>query len=272
MPTRRRRVAVRGTRGIGPADLLRNSRTGAVDVDQRTGLVTLDGEPLRSEPGRVRLPQPPLLPRERTPRHDRLPPTASACPPSGPRTSAPGWRGRARAPTFDDPDDLAAARAPGRRSPRAVRRFEPVTMVSAPDSRRAPRRPARPGRRARSSASWTTPGCATSARPSSPTRTARTGRRRLDVQRLGRPGLGPLGARREDRRVRSRTSPGARTLRLAAGQRGRRRSTSTARARSCSPRRSSSARSATRAGRGSRSRRRSTPCSAPARRSGCRAA
>jgi urease subunit alpha len=50
MPTRRRRVAVRGTRGIGPADLLYNSRTGAVDVDPRTGLVTLDGEPLRSEP------------------------------------------------------------------------------------------------------------------------------------------------------------------------------------------------------------------------------
>ncbi|MFF5522209.1 urease subunit alpha [Streptomyces coeruleorubidus] len=50
MPTRRRRVAVRGTRGIGPADLRLNSRTGAVDVDQRSGLVTLDGEPLRSEP------------------------------------------------------------------------------------------------------------------------------------------------------------------------------------------------------------------------------
>ncbi|MFE2043308.1 urease subunit alpha [Streptomyces sp. NPDC059477] len=50
MPTRRRRVAVRGTRGIGPADLRRNTRTGAVDVDQRTGLVTLDGEPLRSAP------------------------------------------------------------------------------------------------------------------------------------------------------------------------------------------------------------------------------
>lgn len=50
MPTRRRRVAVRGTRGIGPADLRLNSRTGAVDVDQRTGLVTLDGEPIRSEP------------------------------------------------------------------------------------------------------------------------------------------------------------------------------------------------------------------------------
>ncbi|MEU6918737.1 urease subunit alpha [Streptomyces olindensis] len=49
LPTRRRRVAVRGTRGIGPADLRRNSRTGAVDVDRRTGLVTLDGEPLRSE-------------------------------------------------------------------------------------------------------------------------------------------------------------------------------------------------------------------------------
>ncbi|MFF2429196.1 urease subunit alpha [Streptomyces mirabilis] len=50
MPTRRRRVAVRGTRGIGPADLRLNSRTGSVDVDQRTGLVTLDGDRLRSEP------------------------------------------------------------------------------------------------------------------------------------------------------------------------------------------------------------------------------
>ncbi|WP_412104331.1 urease subunit alpha [Streptomyces europaeiscabiei] len=50
MPTRRRRVAVRGTRGIGPADLHLNSRTGIVDVDPHTGLVTLDGEPLHSEP------------------------------------------------------------------------------------------------------------------------------------------------------------------------------------------------------------------------------
>ncbi|MET9530227.1 MULTISPECIES: urease subunit alpha [unclassified Streptomyces] len=49
MPTRRRRVAVRGTRGIGPADLRLNSRTGQVDVNQRTGLVTLDGDPLESE-------------------------------------------------------------------------------------------------------------------------------------------------------------------------------------------------------------------------------
>ena len=50
MPTRRRRVGVRGTRGIGPADLRLNARTGAVDVDPRTGLVTLDGDPLRSRP------------------------------------------------------------------------------------------------------------------------------------------------------------------------------------------------------------------------------
>ncbi|MFF7213876.1 urease subunit alpha [Streptomyces sp. NPDC008238] len=50
MPTRRRRVAVRGTRGIGPADLVLNSRTGQVDVEDTTGLVTLDGDPLRSEP------------------------------------------------------------------------------------------------------------------------------------------------------------------------------------------------------------------------------
>jgi len=50
MPTRRRRVAVRGTRGIGPADLVRNTRLGLVEVDERSGLVTLDGEPVRSEP------------------------------------------------------------------------------------------------------------------------------------------------------------------------------------------------------------------------------
>ncbi|WP_405497732.1 urease subunit alpha [Streptomyces sp. NBC_00096] len=50
MPTRRRRVAVRGTRGIGPKDMLRNSRTGSVDVHPATGLVSLDGEPLVSEP------------------------------------------------------------------------------------------------------------------------------------------------------------------------------------------------------------------------------
>ncbi|MFE1949889.1 amidohydrolase family protein, partial [Streptomyces sp. NPDC059524] len=48
--TRRRRVAVRGTRGIGPADLLHNARLGQVDVDPRSGLVTLDGDPVRSEP------------------------------------------------------------------------------------------------------------------------------------------------------------------------------------------------------------------------------
>ncbi|MBS2963091.1 urease subunit alpha [Actinocrinis puniceicyclus] len=50
MPTRRRRVAVRGTRGIGPAAMVRNSRTGAVRVDPATGLVTLDGRPVESTP------------------------------------------------------------------------------------------------------------------------------------------------------------------------------------------------------------------------------
>ncbi|WP_406114172.1 urease subunit alpha [Kitasatospora purpeofusca] len=49
LPTRRRRVAVRRTRGIGPRDLVRNARTGQVDVTE-TGLVSLDGDPLRSEP------------------------------------------------------------------------------------------------------------------------------------------------------------------------------------------------------------------------------
>jgi len=50
MPTRRRRVAVRGTRGIGPSSMVRNSRTGVVRVAPATGLVTLDGEPIESAP------------------------------------------------------------------------------------------------------------------------------------------------------------------------------------------------------------------------------
>jgi urease subunit alpha len=50
MPTRRRRVAVRGTRGIGPGAMIRNSRTGAVRVDPATGRVTFDGTPIESAP------------------------------------------------------------------------------------------------------------------------------------------------------------------------------------------------------------------------------
>jgi len=49
-PTRRRRVAVRGTRGIGPGAMVRNSRTGAVRVDPATGRVTLDGASIESAP------------------------------------------------------------------------------------------------------------------------------------------------------------------------------------------------------------------------------
>ncbi|WP_405004088.1 urease subunit alpha [Kitasatospora purpeofusca] len=49
LPTRRRRVGVRRTRGIGPRDLVRNARTGQVEVTE-TGLVSLDGDPVRSEP------------------------------------------------------------------------------------------------------------------------------------------------------------------------------------------------------------------------------
>lgn len=50
LPTRRRRVAVRGTRGIGLPDMVRNARTGRVRVDHGTGVVDLDGEPLMSAP------------------------------------------------------------------------------------------------------------------------------------------------------------------------------------------------------------------------------
>lgn len=41
---------MRGTRGIGPADMLRNAGIGRVDVHAHSGLVSLDGEPLCSEP------------------------------------------------------------------------------------------------------------------------------------------------------------------------------------------------------------------------------
>ncbi|WP_310742046.1 urease subunit alpha [Microbispora sp. H13382] len=52
LPTRRARVGVRGTRGIGPAAMVRNARTGEVRVDPGTGQVSLDGEPLSSPPAR----------------------------------------------------------------------------------------------------------------------------------------------------------------------------------------------------------------------------
>jgi urease subunit alpha len=50
MTTRRRRVAVRGTRNIGPADMVFNNRLGKVDVDAATGMVSLDGERVYSAP------------------------------------------------------------------------------------------------------------------------------------------------------------------------------------------------------------------------------
>ncbi|HEY3736133.1 MAG TPA: urease subunit alpha [Jatrophihabitans sp.] len=50
MTTRRRRVPVRGTRGIGPSSMVYNNRLAEVRVDPATGQVTLDGEPIGSEP------------------------------------------------------------------------------------------------------------------------------------------------------------------------------------------------------------------------------
>lgn len=50
MRTRRRRVAVRGTRGIGPANMVHNARLGQVDVDVRTGQVRFDGDVVDAPP------------------------------------------------------------------------------------------------------------------------------------------------------------------------------------------------------------------------------
>ncbi|MFE5768111.1 hypothetical protein ACFQ7O_07110 [Streptomyces sp. NPDC056485] len=64
MPTCRRRVAVRGTRGIGPGNTLRNARTGTADAHPGTGPVPLDGAPLVPAPAdsvahsRLRFPRP----------------------------------------------------------------------------------------------------------------------------------------------------------------------------------------------------------------------
>jgi urease subunit alpha len=50
MPTSRRRVAVKGTRGIGPTAMVRNTMLGDVEVDPSTGAVVLNGEPVASAP------------------------------------------------------------------------------------------------------------------------------------------------------------------------------------------------------------------------------
>jgi urease subunit alpha len=41
---------VKGTRNIGPADLVHNSRLGHVDVDAKTGRVSFDGDTVYSDP------------------------------------------------------------------------------------------------------------------------------------------------------------------------------------------------------------------------------
>ncbi len=50
LPTRRERAVVRGCRDIGAADMVRNTRRGAIRVDPATGAVTLDGEPVSVPP------------------------------------------------------------------------------------------------------------------------------------------------------------------------------------------------------------------------------
>jgi len=50
MTTRRTRVAVRNTRGIGPANLVLNARLGSVDVDAATGSVSFNGARVYVDP------------------------------------------------------------------------------------------------------------------------------------------------------------------------------------------------------------------------------
>ena len=50
MTTRRRRVAVRDNRNIGPANLKLNNRLGQVDVNAKTGMVTFEGDEVYTDP------------------------------------------------------------------------------------------------------------------------------------------------------------------------------------------------------------------------------
>jgi urease subunit alpha len=50
LDTRRRPVAVRGCRGIGPGAMVRNTMTGTVEIDPATAAVRLDGAPVSSAP------------------------------------------------------------------------------------------------------------------------------------------------------------------------------------------------------------------------------
>lgn len=50
LPTRRRRVAVRGTRRLSLADMVRNTTVGSTTVDLRAGTVSFDGSALSSPP------------------------------------------------------------------------------------------------------------------------------------------------------------------------------------------------------------------------------
>jgi len=50
LPTKRRRVGIRGTRSIGLADMIHNHRLASVQVESATGLVSVDGEPAQADP------------------------------------------------------------------------------------------------------------------------------------------------------------------------------------------------------------------------------
>lgn len=50
LPTRRRRAPVRGTRGIGPEDMLHHGKRPKVDVDPATTTVSIDGKPVELPP------------------------------------------------------------------------------------------------------------------------------------------------------------------------------------------------------------------------------
>jgi urease subunit alpha len=50
LPTSRERARVRGCREVTAADMVRNTRTGAVRVDPRTLAVSLEGEPVTAPP------------------------------------------------------------------------------------------------------------------------------------------------------------------------------------------------------------------------------
>ena len=235
MTTRRRRVAVRGTRGIGPRrPRPQRPRSATSTSIPRTGsghastASAVDSEPVESG-----APQPPVLPVSRRSANSTPDLAGFRCRRSGRRTSARGWSCRPRTARSATAATAGSTRyrrawADGRERDRALRAGDDDLQ-----RRRARETLARSSTRRSSSTrrriddAWF--------RDSGPTflthRRRPPRRHALDVQRMGQAGAGAIGPTSSTRRVRSPDLAGARAVPRRRWSTRAAASTSTARAR-----------------------------------------